>query len=145
MISDNYKVIGHLGGGSFGQVKLAIDSAGNEVAVKIFEPNASVKAAIVAGSISELDLKKRFATEAKYQATINHPNVIRVLNNDLTTDPPYFVMERAIESLANDLAFDKSLDGKAESALFDVLAGLEAIHNQGIYHRDLKPQNVLRV
>lgn len=145
MISDNYKVIGHLGGGSFGQVKLAIDSAGNEVAVKIFEPNASVKAAIVAGSISELDLKKRFATEAKYQATINHPNVIRVLNNDLTTDPPYFVMERAIESLANDLAFDKSLDGKAESALFDVLAGLEAIHNQGIYHRDLKSQNVLRV
>lgn len=145
MISSNYKVIGHLGGGSYGQVKLAEDATGKEVAIKIFEPNASVKAAIAAGSISELELKKRFATEAKYQATITHPNVIRVLDNDLTTDPPYFVMERAIKSLADDLAFDKSLDGKAESALFDVLAGLEAIHDQGIYHRDLKPQNVLRV
>jgi eukaryotic-like serine/threonine-protein kinase len=145
MISNNYKVIGHLGGGSYGQVHLALNPSGAEVAVKVFQPNASVKAAIANGLISELELKKRFATEAKYQATINHPNVVKVLDSDLTIDPPYFVMERAAESLANDLAFDNSLSGKPESALFDVLAGLEAIHNQGIYHRDLKPQNVLRV
>lgn len=145
MISSNYRVVGHLGGGSYGQVHLAIDSSEREVAIKVFEPNASVKAAIAAGLISELELKKRFATEAKYQATISHPNVIKVLDSDLNTDPPYFVMERATESLANDLAFDNSLNGKPENALFDVLAGLEAIHNQGIYHRDLKPQNVLRI
>lgn len=145
MISSKYRVIGHLGGGSYGQVQLALDVHDKEVAIKFFEPNPSVQAAIAAGLITEEELKKRFATEAKYQATIDHPNVIKVLDSDLTIDPPYFVMERAVESLAKDLAFDHSLNGKPERALFDVLAGLEAIHNQGIYHRDLKPQNVLRV
>ena len=145
MTSSNYKIIGHLGGGSYGQVQLALDIFGNEVAIKFFEPNPSVRAAIAAGMISEQELKRRFATEAKYQATIDHPNVIKVLDSYLDNDPPYFVMERAAESLAKDLAFDNSLNGKSEGALFDVLAGLEAIHNQGIYHRDLKPQNVLRI
>lgn len=145
MISSKYIVRGHLGGGSYGQVHLATDQHGIEVAIKVFEPNASVKAAIAQGLISELELKKRFATEAKYQATIHHPNVVKVIDSDLNADPPYFVMERAADSLSSNLAFDHSLGGKPESALFDVLAGLEAIHNQGIYHRDLKPQNVLRM
>lgn len=137
--------MGDLGSGSYGRVYHATNEVGLEVAIKTFEPSPGVKAAIAQGQISEAELKRRFFSEAKYQAKITHPNVVAVLDSDLTVDPPFFVMEKAVDSLAKDLQVDRTLGGKPEKALFDVLSGLEAIHELGIYHRDLKPQNVLRL
>ncbi|BBL73654.1 hypothetical protein MishRS11D_07520 [Methylomagnum ishizawai] len=54
-------------------------------------------------------------------------------------------MELADGSLAQELMIDHTLGGNPHKALFDTLAGLEWIHSQGIYHRDLKPQNILRL
>lgn len=145
MSGTKYEIIGELGSGSFGRVYHAVDAQGTDVAIKTFEPSAGVRAAIDKGLISEEELKRRFFAEAKYQARIHHPNVVAVIDSDLTAKPPYFVMEKADDSLASDLARDHTLGGKPEKALFDVLTGLEAIHELGIYHRDLKPQNVLRI
>lgn len=145
MRSHTYKILGNLGSGSFGRVDHAVNEAGLEVAIKTFEPSAGIQAAIAQGLIPEKELKRRFFAEAKYQANIKHPNVVTVLDSDLTANPPFFVMEKASDSLAKDLQIDRTLVGKPETALFDVLSGLEAIHDQGIYHRDLKPQNILRI
>lgn len=145
MSSHTYKKLGNLGSGSYGRVYHAVNELGLEVAIKTFEPSPGVRAAIAQGQIAEAELKRRFFAEAKYQAKITHPNVVAVLDSDLTVDPPFFVMEKAVESLAKDLQIDRTLGGKPEKALFDVLSGLEAIHELGIYHRDLKPQNVLRI
>ena len=145
MTSFIYKNLEDLGSGSFGRVYLSENASGVEVAVKTFEPSPGVRAAIAQNQIAEAELKRRFFAEAKYQAKIAHPNVVAVLDSNLSAEPPFFVMERAAKSLAEDLKLDRTLGGKPEKALFDVLSGLEAIHELGIYHRDLKPQNVLRI
>ena len=137
MSSHTYKKLGELGSGSYGRVYHATNELGLEVAIKTFEPSPAVRAAITQGQIAEAELKRRFFAEAKYQAKITHPNVVAVLDSNLTVDPPFFVMEKAADSLAKDLQTDRTLSGKPEKALFDVLSGLEAIHELGIYHRDL--------
>jgi len=47
-------------------------------------------------------------------------------------------------SLKDDLEADRTLGGAPKKPLFDILAGLEALHRIGLRHRDLKPANVLK-
>lgn len=140
----SYTILEQRGSGSFGVVYLC-ERDGKQYAMKTFEPSATVLAAIQAGHVREDELRKRFATEAKYQAHIDHPNVVRVVDADMEASPPYFIMELAEESLADELRTDPAIREKSEKILYDILSGLEAIHEQGIYHRDLKPANVLRL
>lgn len=139
-----YTVIKDLGHGAFGQVRHCNTDTWGDVAVKIFDPAPIVRNAIANGAITEDELKKRFFSEATYQAKIQHPNVVHVYHSDLSTNPPFFVMELAEDSLDKDLLIDHTLGGNPQNALFEILAGLEWIHSQGLYHRDLKPQNILR-
>ncbi|WP_201213124.1 serine/threonine-protein kinase [Rhodocyclus purpureus] len=140
-----YTHIRTLGRGAFGRVELVRNEAGEQFALKVFDPSPSVAHAIQAGHVSAEELRRRFASEATYQAQVAHPNVVRVLGSVLESTPPYFVMELAEATLATDLSADPTLGGMVQQVLFDILAGLEGIHSFGIYHRDLKPQNILRL
>ena len=53
-------------------------------------------------------------------------------------------MPRASGSLKDDLTADHTLGGAPRNPLFEILAGLEALHQLGLRHRDLKPANVLK-
>ena len=53
-------------------------------------------------------------------------------------------MPRAICSLQDDIDRDRTLGGKWITAIADIVAALDELHNMGMYHRDLKPQNVLK-
>lgn len=143
-MTDPYKLIQELGRGSFGIVYLC-EKSGNQFALKSYEPSPSVVAAIQSGQVKDEELRRRFSSEAKYQSHIDQQNVVRVVDADMQANPPYFVMDLAVYSLAEELQIDPTIGGKPEKALFDVLAGLEAIHEQGIYHRDLKPANILKL
>lgn len=140
-----YTIHHTLGRGAFGRVDLAEDENGFRVALKSFDPGPMIANAIAAGNVSLVELTKRFFSEATYQAKVIHPNVIRVFDSNLAHTPPFFVMELAEATFAQDLAHDHTLGGSPQQALFDILAGLEGIHSFGIYHRDLKPQNILRL
>lgn len=133
-----YKVIGELGKGGFGVVKLVEDEKGNRFALKELKPPQGI-------GISEAELKARFRREVRYQSAIDHPNIVKIVAFDLDANPPWFVMELAEGTLAQDLDADRSLGGDPRKALFDVLAGLEAMHLAGYKHRDLKPLNILRI
>jgi eukaryotic-like serine/threonine-protein kinase len=132
------RVIAFIDRGGFGNVEIVEDERGHRYARKTFSQNQP---------LSEVLLKnvlKRFDKEVRVQSSIQHPNIVPIVGHDLTANPPYYLMPLATSSLAKDLQADRTLGGAFLSALSDIVAGLEEMHSMQIYHRDLKPQNVLR-
>ena len=135
------RVISQIGRGGFGNVDLVVDKKGNNYAKKTFSVNqpGDFPPAMIA------NVKKRFVREANMQSEISHRNIVPVIEKLLNEEPPCFIMPLAVSTLDKDIAENKNLDGKYKTAIMDILAGLEEIHSMDIYHRDLKPQNVLKL
>jgi serine/threonine protein kinase len=120
-----------LGFGGMGQVWLGREAdTGNLFAIKI---------------PTDPDYIKFLRREAVMQAAIDHPNVVALVEVDLTSDPPFAVMEYVeSRSLRQLLQEEVRLSSeRAISLLHQCLNGLEAAHAKGILHRDLKPENLL--
>jgi serine/threonine protein kinase len=132
-----YKKIKEIGKGNFGVVDLVEDEDGCKWAMKTFTPPTLP-------GVTAQELRARFEREVRYQVQIEHPNVVRIHDFDLEADPPWFIMDLANCSLADELKADRTMGGDPRKPLFDILAGLEAIHEKGYKHRDLKPANVLK-
>lgn len=91
-------------------------------------------------------LRQRLQTEARLMARLAHPNVLQVF--DVGTDGEgeldYVVMALAEESLQRRLDRLGPLPvDVAGGWVLEVLSALEAAHDAGIIHRDVKPQNIL--
>jgi eukaryotic-like serine/threonine-protein kinase len=134
----NLKFLENLGSGGFGNVDLVEDESGAQYARKTFSVNQPLSDALTA------NVKKRFVREARAQSGFDHPRIVPILGGDLDADPPYFLMPVAITDLEKELAADPALDGNFKAAVMDIVAGLEEMHSVQMYHRDLKPQNVLK-
>lgn len=132
------KVIRRLGSGGFGYVDLVEDKDGKQFARKTFSPSQKMSDELLA------NVRKRFVREANIQQGFNHRNIVSVISAELDGDNPSYLMPVAVSTLADDLDADKTLGGKFISAIGDVVAALEELHGLEIYHRDLKPQNILR-
>jgi eukaryotic-like serine/threonine-protein kinase len=130
-------VLGDLiGRGGIGEVYEAIHEDGKEpAAVKMLQ------ASVLGDSASV----KRFLREAKFAASLDVPNVVRVLEVSDETDPiPYLAMERLHgQDLSHMLRTTRQLDAAQTIELVrQVGAGLSAAADAGIVHRDIKPQNL---
>lgn len=132
-----FDIVKELGRGGFGTVELAKGEDGKEYALKTLNLAAFPKS-------EHQTLMRRFEREVRYQEQIEHPNVVPIVARNLGDSPPWFVMPLAIGNLADDIQQDHTLGNAPQKALFDILAGLEALHEKGFYHRDLKPANVLK-
>lgn len=134
------RVLNLIGKGGFGTVEHVVDDNGQDYARKVFSVNQG-------GNFTpEMidNVKRRFIREAQIQSDLKHNNIVPVLVNGTTSEPPYYLMPIASSSLDKDIRNDRTLNGCFLEAIMDILAGLEEIHYLDIYHRDLKPQNVLR-
>ncbi len=129
-----------IGSGGFADVYRAVDrkragSSAPLVAVKLLRDVTSVDPEAI----------RRFVRELRLLEQLEHPNVIRVLGHGETSeDGVWYAMPLAQGSLA---AYVEEIDGKVPEILDlmrQVCAGLSYVHEQGIFHRDLKPGNVLR-
>ena len=137
-MAKNYRLLRNLGGGGFGSVDLVEGEDGTLFARKTFIANPHRPANLQA------NVRKRFKREAQYQAGIRHLNIVPVIEADLDADPPWYVMPLAEGTLHDDIQRDRTLGGRISAALSDIVAGLSELHSMKIYHRDLKPQNILR-
>ncbi|MCA8925218.1 MAG: protein kinase [Planctomycetes bacterium] len=142
-VYSGYKVTLRLGRGGMGMIYLAdrvgADEDEDQVVLKFLSPGQSVKETT----------RRRFRLEGEVLKRLsNHPNVVTVIDVCVEEDSaqePYIVMEyvRGL-SLERMLAERWSLPPEeATRYARDVALGLEAVHEEGIVHRDIKPGNIL--
>ena len=116
-----------LGKGAMGTVYLATRlSDGGEVAVKVVRERGSAT------------LRDRFLREAKSQARLEHPHVLRIFDWGEDAGDPFLVME-VLEGRSLELG---PVDYDPLAVMLEIAEGLEAVHGAGLVHRDLKPANV---
>ena len=115
-----YEIIAPLGAGGMGEVYLARDPRlGREVAIKV----------------SAAQFTERFEREARAIAQFNHPHICQLYD----IGPDYLVME-----YVEGTALKGPLPvGKAVEYAGQILDALDAAHQKGMTHRDLKPPNIL--
>jgi len=132
-----YKVERELGRGGMGVVYLATrddDAYEKRVAIKV----------VRAGFDTEEGLH-RFRSERQILASLDHPNIARMLDGGATEDGlPYVVMEYVEGRSLPKYCADRGLDTNERLRLFQkVCAAVEYAHQNLVVHRDLKPGNIL--
>lgn len=131
-------VLKELGRGGFGIVELVEDEHSARFARKRFSVNQPLPDELVP------NVRKRFVREAELQSGISHRHIVPIRYKSLSGDDPWYLMPVAVESLADELEKDRRLNGGFKHALSDIISGLEELHSMEMFHRDLKPQNVLK-
>src|SRR6185295_16350669 len=142
LLASRYLLEKRLGRGAMGQVYLARDLylLTRQVAVKTVRPDI----------LSDEDLQEgeaiaRFESEARAAASIRHPNVVDVTDFGKSDDGVFFLVMEYVqgETLFHLLRREGTLDiQRTVKMLGQVVAGVDAAHDEGILHRDLKPANI---
>ncbi len=138
LIGERYEIVHRLGKGGMGTVYKAHDRELDEmVAVKVLRGDADAAASA--------DLARRFRSEIKLARKVRHRNVCAIHEFGLHGHVPYIVME-LIEGVDLKQVLQQRGSLPAEEAVdlaLQVTRGLQAIHDAGIVHRDLKTSNVM--
>ena len=138
VIAGRYEVLSPLGKGGMGMVYKAHDRMLDEtVAIKVLRSELANTA----------EMLKRFKHEIKLARKVSHRNVCRIHEFGEDGGVRYISMEYVEGTDIKQLARDKGGFLEADEA-FDVAIqaadGLQAIHDVGIIHRDLKTSNIMR-
>jgi len=138
VIGNRYEIITFLGRGGMAWVYKATDrKTGASVALKILYPQFSDDSSYI----------ERFIREAKLALTLDHPNIVRMLDYGADRDTHYLVMEfieghdlkEVLRERGSALDVVTALQNARQVAL-----ALQQAYVQGIVHRDIKPQNLMQ-
>jgi serine/threonine-protein kinase len=123
-----------LGQGGFAWAFVGRGPDDTPVAVKVLKPRYA----------GDPQFESRFRNESETAAKLEHPNIIRIRSVAKSGEHVYFAMDLCADSLGARIAREGPLPEEAILRLArDIGAALEFAHQQGVIHRDLKPDNVL--
>jgi hypothetical protein len=131
-----YAVRRRIGSGGFATVWLAYDEQlDSPVAIKVLADNWT----------EDHQIRQRFLEEGRYLRKVESPHVVSVYDaGELEDGRPYLVMSYADQgTLADRLEVEGLTPAQAIEVVRQVGAGLQALHERGVLHRDVKPANVL--
>jgi len=136
LLSSRYRLSGHLARGGMADVYEAEDTLLNRpVAVKILHTNFASDSAFVA----------RFRREAQAAANLNHPNIVAIYDWGQEDNTYYMVMELISGRTLREIMKSEGplLPRRAAEITAEAAAALTVAHQAGVYHRDIKPGNIM--
>ena len=135
IICNRYKILDHLGTGGMATVWLGYDTIlDRQVAIKTFKIDAN-----------DEDAVKRFNREAKAVTSLSHPNIVSIYDVENEGEFYYLILEY-VEGMTLKDYMIKNPRIPIETIVHiakQIAAGLSHAHQNGIIHRDIKPQNIL--
>ncbi len=136
-VVNNYRLVSILGHGGTGTVYLA------ERADRQYSAQVAVK--IIDSATIHGDLGQRLLAERQILASLNHPNIARLIDAGETVEgQPYLIMEYVHGEPLDRFCDREQLDVKARLELFlQICSAVQYAHQNLIVHRDLKPANIL--
>ena len=131
----HYRILAPLGEGGMGVVYRAHDEhLDRDVAVKLLAP----------GTLADDAARRRFRREALALSHLQHPHILAVHDFDTEDGTDFLVMELVPgTTLAERLAAGPLPEAEVLRLGAQIADALEAAHEQGVIHRDLKPGNVM--
>jgi serine/threonine-protein kinase len=139
VLADTYRILEPIAAGGMGEVYVAAhERLPGRFAVKVLHPDLT----------RDEDALSRFRSEAEIMAGLRHPNIVQVIDFNITPDgTPYLVMELVDgKDLAESLRDGQQVPPQqAARMIHQIASALEAAHAHGVVHRDLKPENIMRL
>ena len=133
LLDEGYQVIGELGRGGMGTVyKVREVASGREVALKLLHRRARDPRSLA-----------RFLREGQVAAALDHPGIVKVHSCGQVPSGPYLTYELVPGCKTLDLALAELSLWDGVALLRDIARALGYAHEQGVVHRDVKPDNVL--
>jgi len=136
-IEDRYTITSKIGHGGNADVFLAYDKIINrQVAIKILNFELVDE---------ESENYKKFKQELITMAGVNSPYVAKIYDSGIHDKHPYVVMEyvrgKSLRSIIKNQGF--LLVDEVNHYMMQILDGIQACHNLGIVHKDIKPENLV--
>ena len=99
----------------------------------------------LASLLDDQQFLDRFLREAEIGRTLNHPNIVRILERGNISGVPYFTMQLVEgETLLAFLRREGAVEPRlAASIVVQIAEALDFAHGKGVVHRDLKPSNIM--
>lgn len=136
-IDNRYTLVELLGSGGMAQVYIAHDEVlDRDVALKILREQYA----------DDEEFVERFRREARSAAGLSHPNIVSVYDQGRSEDGAYYMAMEYVPggTLKDRIWRDGALaPDVAAGVALQIADALQAAHERGVIHRDIKPQNVL--
>ncbi|HEX2097923.1 MAG TPA: protein kinase, partial [Rubrobacteraceae bacterium] len=137
VVDNRYTLVEPLGSGGMAEVYLARDKIlERDVALKVLDTRYA----------EDQEFVERFRREARSAASLSHPNIVYIYDQGRSKDGAYYIaMEYVSQGTLKDrIRRDGALKPAAVVGVtLQIADALQAAHEKGVIHRDIKPQNVL--
>ena len=136
ILADRYRLVEQIGMGGMAIVYRAVDMrTGHNVAVKVLRPEFN----------QDVEFVSRFQREAEAASKMAHHNIVNLLDVGMDGENRYLVMEYVQGKTLKQVIQEKGRLNPLVAAQITIriLSALQHAHENGIIHRDIKPQNIL--